>query len=96
MRSAPVGLFGRGLGESIQKLGFVPEAQNDMIFSIICEELGLVGAGFVLILFLILIWRFFVIATHAEDLFGGADQEQEPGTYDDTGDFEYTVVPYDS
>lgn len=64
------GLFGRGLGESIQKLGFVPEAQNDMIFSIICEELGLVGAGFVLILFLILIWRFFVIATHAEDLLG--------------------------
>jgi Bacterial cell division membrane protein len=64
------GLFGRGLGESIQKLGFVPEAQNDMIFSIICEEIGLFGAGFVLILFLILIWRFFVIATHAADLFG--------------------------
>ncbi len=64
------GLFGRGLGESVQKLGFVPEAQNDMIFSIICEELGLFGAGFVLILFLILIWRFFVIATHAQDLFG--------------------------
>jgi len=64
------GLLGRGLGESVQKLGFVPEAQNDMIFSIICEELGLFGAGFVMILFLILIWRFFVIATHAEDLFG--------------------------
>ncbi len=64
------GLFGRGLGESVQKLGFVPEAQNDMIFSIICEELGLFGAGFILILFLILIWRFFVIATHAKDLFG--------------------------
>ncbi len=64
------GLFGRGLGESIQKLGFVPEAHNDMIFSIICEELGLFGAGFILILFLILIWRFFVIATHAGDLFG--------------------------
>ncbi len=64
------GLFGRGLGESVQKLGFVPEAQNDMVFSIICEELGLFGAGFVMILFLILIWRFFVIATHAEDLFG--------------------------
>ncbi len=60
------GLFGRGLGGSIQKLGFVPEAQNDMIFSIICEELGLFGAGFILIL----IWRFFVIATHAGDLFG--------------------------
>lgn len=64
------GLFGRGLGESIQKLGFVPEAQNDMIFSIVCEELGLFGAGFILILFLVLIWRFFVIATHAKDLFG--------------------------
>ena len=64
------GLFGRGIGQSVQKLGFVPEAQNDMIFSIICEELGLFGAGFVLILFLILIWRFFVIATHSRDLFG--------------------------
>lgn len=64
------GLFGRGLGESVQKLGFVPEAQNDMIFSIVCEELGLFGAGFILILFMILIWRFFIIATHAKDLFG--------------------------
>ncbi|MGN1192521.1 MAG: putative lipid II flippase FtsW [Dorea sp.] len=64
------GLFGRGLGQSVQKLGFVPEAQNDMIFSIVCEELGLFGACFILVLFLILIWRFFVIATHAEDLFG--------------------------
>ena len=64
------GLFGRGLGESVQKLGFLPEAQNDMIFSIICEELGLVGAGLIVILFLILIWRFFVIATKAKDLLG--------------------------
>ena len=64
------GLFGKGFGSSIQKLGFVPEAQNDMIFSIICEELGLVGASFVLLLFLILIWRFFVIASHAPDLEG--------------------------
>ena len=64
------GLFGKGLGKSIQKLGFVPEAQNDMIFSIICEELGYVGACVILLLFLILIWRFFVIATHAVDLFG--------------------------
>ena len=64
------GLFGRGLGSSVQKLGFVPEAQNDMIFSIVCEELGLLGAGIVLLLFLILIWRFFVIASHVRDLFG--------------------------
>lgn len=64
------GLFGTGLGNSVQKLGFVPEAQNDMIFSIICEELGLVGAAFIVFLFLVLIWRFFLIATHSRDLFG--------------------------
>ena len=64
------GLFGRGLGESVQKLGFLPEAQNDMIFSIICEELGLVGASLIILLFLILIWRFLVIATKAKDLLG--------------------------
>lgn len=64
------GLFGRGLGNSVQKLGFLPEAQNDMIFSIICEELGLVGAGIVILLFFLLIWRFFVIATKAPDLLG--------------------------
>lgn len=52
------GLFGRGIGASIQKLGFVPEAQNDMIFSIICEEMGLMGALFIIFLFLVLIWRF--------------------------------------
>ena len=64
------GLFGRGIGNSVQKLGFVPEAQNDMIFSIVCEEWGLVGASFLIILFLFLIWRFFVIATKAKDMFG--------------------------
>ena len=64
------GLFGRGLGESVQKLGFLPEAQNDMIFSIICEELGLVGASMIILLFFLLIWRFFVIASHAKDLIG--------------------------
>lgn len=64
------GLFGRGLGNSVQKLGVLPEAQNDMIFSIICEELGLVGAGILIGVFLILIWRFFVIAAKAEDLTG--------------------------
>lgn len=65
------GLFGRGLGESIQKLGFVPEAQNDMVFSIICEELGLVGAGCLLLVFGLLLWRLCVISTGCRDL-GGA------------------------
>ena len=64
------GLFGKGLGESMQKLGFVPEAQNDMIFSIICEELGLFGAVCVILLFLLMLWRFMVIANNAKDLFG--------------------------
>ena len=64
------GLFGVGLGESMQKLGFVPEAQNDMIFSIICVELGLTGAVAVLVIFGLLIWRLMVIATWTKDLFG--------------------------
>ena len=64
------GLFGKGIGQSIQKLGFVPEAQNDMIYSIICEELGLVGACILILVFLILIWRFMVVAAYAPDLFG--------------------------
>lgn len=64
------GLFGKGLGESIQKLGFVPEAQNDMIFSIICEELGLFGAVLVIFLFVFMIYRFMLIASNAPDLFG--------------------------
>ncbi|MBQ2744839.1 MAG: cell division protein FtsW [Lachnospiraceae bacterium] len=64
------GLFGKGLGQSVQKLGFVPEAQNDMIFTIICEELGLFGGIAVLILFAFLIWRFMVIANNTDDLFG--------------------------
>ncbi len=64
------GLFGRGMGNSVQKLGFVPEAQNDMIFSIVCEEWGLFGASFLIVLFLLLIWRFFVTATKASDMFG--------------------------
>ncbi len=64
------GLFGKGLGQSMQKLGFVPEAQNDMIFSIICEELGLFGAVCVILLFLLVIWRLMVIANNAADLYG--------------------------
>lgn len=64
------GILGKGLGQSMQKLGFLPEAQNDMIFSIICEELGLFGAISILLMFLLLIWRFMVIANNAPDLFG--------------------------
>ena len=64
------GLFGKGLGQSVQKLGFVPEAQNDMIFTSICEELGLFGGIAVLLLFAFLIWRFMVIANNATDLYG--------------------------
>lgn len=64
------GLFGRGLGNSIQKLSFLPEPQNDMIFAIICEELGLFGAVSVIFLFLFMLWRFMVIANNAPDLFG--------------------------
>ncbi|MBD5549321.1 MAG: cell division protein FtsW [Lachnospiraceae bacterium] len=64
------GILGKGLGQSMQKLGFLPEAQNDMIFSIICEELGLFGAISILLLFILLIWRFMVIANNAPDLFG--------------------------
>ena len=64
------GLFGRGLGQSIQKMGFIPEAQNDMIFSIICEELGIVGAAGLIVVFLMLIWRFRFIAEGAPDRYG--------------------------
>lgn len=64
------GFFGKGLGNSIQKLGFIPEAQNDMIFSVVCEELGLFGGICLIVLFAILIWRFIVIANNAPDLFG--------------------------
>ncbi len=64
------GLFGKGLGESLQKLGNVPESQNDMIFTIICEELGLFGAICLILLFIILIWRMMVVANNARDLYG--------------------------
>ena len=63
------GLFGKGLGASVQKLGYVPEAQNDFIFTIICEELGLFGAICVILLFILLIWRCMVIANSAPDLY---------------------------
>ncbi|MGI6070877.1 MAG: FtsW/RodA/SpoVE family cell cycle protein [Blautia sp.] len=64
------GFFGKGLGNSAQKLGAVPEAQNDMIFSIICEELGIFGGAIILILFAYLLYRLFFIAQNAPDLIG--------------------------
>lgn len=64
------GLFGVGFGGSLQKLGFVPEAQNDMIFSIVCEEFGLMGAVLLMLLFVLLVWRLYSIAVHVQDLFG--------------------------
>ena len=64
------GLLGRGLGNSNQKYGFVPEPENDMIFSIVVEELGLVGAFMILLLFALLIIRGYWLALHARDKFG--------------------------
>ena len=64
------GLLGKGLGQSIQKLSFLPEPQNDMIFAVICEELGLFGAIAVIFMFLFMLYRFLVIAGNAPDLFG--------------------------
>ncbi len=64
------GIFGKGLGQSMQKLGFLPEVQNDMIFALVCEELGLFGGIAIILMFLLLIWRFMIIANNASDLFG--------------------------
>lgn len=64
------GLFGRGLGNSILKEGFLPEPYNDMIFAVLCEEMGLLGAGMVLYLFLYLVIRIFRIGVSAPDKFG--------------------------
>ena len=63
------GPFGLGIGQSRQKNGFLPEPHNDFIFSIICEELGFVGAALVLGLFAILIWRGISIAIKSPDIF---------------------------
>ncbi|MCR5719578.1 MAG: putative lipid II flippase FtsW [Lachnospiraceae bacterium] len=64
------GLWGKGLGQSMEKLSYLPEAQNDMIFSIICEELGIFGAIAVILLFVLLIWRMTIVAFMAPDLKG--------------------------
>ena len=64
------GLLGLGLGKSRQKFLYLPEPENDFIFAIVCEELGLIGAGIVLILFALLVMRGYWIAIHARDRFG--------------------------
>ena len=64
------GFFCKGLGQSSQKLGFIPEAQNDMIFSIICEERGLFGGVWVIAMFIVLLYRMWIIANSAPDMYG--------------------------
>lgn len=64
------GILGRGIGQSRQKYLWVPEPHNDFIFSIVCEELGLIGAMLIILLFCLLLWRGFTIAMHAPDKFG--------------------------
>ena len=64
------GIFGKGLGQSMQKMGFIPESHNDMIFSIICEELGLFGAVCLILVFIALVWRMLLIAINTDNLFG--------------------------
>ena len=64
------GFFGKGLGNSTQKLGVIPEAQNDMILTVICEELGVFGAIVILILFGYMLYRLMFIAKNAPDLYG--------------------------
>ena len=64
------GLFGLGLGKSIQKHAYIPEPENDFVFAIVVEELGFVGGVFILILFALLILRGYWLALHARDRFG--------------------------
>jgi len=64
------GIFGRGLGKSLQKFLYIPEPQNDYIFAILAEELGFIGVIAVLLLFLIFVWRGIKVAMNAPDKFG--------------------------
>ena len=64
------GFFGKGLGKSLQKLSSIPEAQNDMIFAVICEELGIFGAILLIGIFLFLLWRIYNVAMKATDKYG--------------------------
>ncbi len=64
------GVFGLGLGQSRQKFNYLPEAQNDYIFAVVCEELGFIGGLAVLLLFVLLVWRGICVALNARDRFG--------------------------
>ncbi|MBR2176560.1 MAG: cell division protein FtsW [Clostridia bacterium] len=64
------GIWGLGLGQSRQKYMYIPEAQNDFVFAVVCEELGLVGAILILLLFVLLVWRGITISMRAKDPFG--------------------------
>jgi len=64
------GMFGRGLGESIQKFGKIPEVQNDMIFSVVCEEFGFLGALTVVVIYILILVRIYVVAKNCRDLLG--------------------------
>lgn len=64
------GFFGTGIGGSKQKFLFLPEPHNDFVFSVICEELGFIGASLVIVLFVLLVWRGFVIAIKSPDKLG--------------------------
>ena len=64
------GIWGLGLGQSRQKYMYIPEAQNDFVFAVVCEELGLVGAILILLLFIFLVWRGITISMGANDPFG--------------------------
>ena len=64
------GLLGVGLGQSRLKYLYLPEPQNDFIFAVVCEELGMVGALVIIVLFAMLIWRGVYVSIHAKDKFG--------------------------
>ena len=64
------GLMGVGIGNSRQKHLYLPEPQNDFIFSVVCEELGFIGATLIILVFVLLIWRGYVIAMRCRDRFG--------------------------
>lgn len=64
------GIWGLGLGQSRQKFMYIPEAQNDFVFAVVCEELGFVGAVLILLIFVLLVWRGITISMRARDPFG--------------------------